>query len=652
MVYRRIVNDVTRNAVVTISRLKVPIVDVLPVLTVGGQFMGVTTATGVDLWYYDGDNWYKIVDSSGGGGNVGLPDVLATNNNSGGINNIILDNNGGAGVGALTSESGDDLNLFAGAVNTSSPSAGSESLRLASGTAGLINIDAGTLGFDVDSVGTFMLDVTAGGISLDAAGVSNFTTTTGDLMVNSTTGSVNIFAGEAVADAINIDAAIGGIDIDCDTGFTLDVASGSMSLDAAGISNMTAAGDLTVNSTTGKLILTAADAGVDAIDMDASSGGIDMDCDSSFTVDVASGGISMDATTACNLSTTTGDLTISSTAGSVILTSDEATSDAIQLLPTAATGKVQVGSAAGDSTELLVPDGTISITQTSTDSSVSDTTVWQSFTSTIAGRIRRVSVFKASADTDTTTFDIKTGTGTGGTSILPSGAFSFTFPDVPAGTQVDIYMPEVAPIDGSSVYSFIFTGGATVDLQLDTGNPYAGGRASTSATDDLRFIIEQTRPTISFISDDRTGLFLNDSDNPAFGDEVEEVASFVSGTTGMRIGSAGTTTAHMTALQDTEPTIVLSGGATNTPTVVGTLTDMAGTISFPVSAAGAATMVVTFNQAFPTLPHVVAVPVDPGSGNVITDLHVSAVSTTDFDLSFTTVGAPASLNALSFHVFG
>ena len=518
MTFRRVANKSIVNALVTTSRLKVPVVDVLPVLSVGGQFMGVSTATGVDLWYYDGDHWYKVVESSGGGGMIGLAAVLATNNNSGGVDNIILDNNGGAGVGALTSDSGDDLNLLAGAVNTSAPGAGSETLRLASGTAGLINMDAGTLGIDIDSVGAFTLDVTAGGISLDAAGVSNFTTTAGDIGISAVTGSNNISAGEAVADAINIDAPTGGIDLDCDSGFTLDVASGGMSLDAAGVSNVTTTGDFTVNSTAGKLILAGGDAGLDAIDINAASGGIDIDCDSSFTVDVASGGISLDATGTSNFSTTTGDMTIGSTAGSVIVTSSEAASDAIQLLPTNAAANVHVGSGASDSTALLAPNGTV------------------------------------------------------------------------------------------------------------------------------------TNPSVAFISDPDTGLYLNASGDVALVAGGEEVVSFASGSPGLIVGATAATSAHMTSLQTSAPTLTPLLAANPPATAIGTVTDTSGTVSFAVDGSGSTgAIVVTFSQAFATPPHVVATPVDPGSGLILTDLIVDPTTTT-FTALFTTVGAAASLNAFSWHI--
>ena len=84
----------------------------------------------------------------------------------------------------------------------------------ASGAAGGFDIDAGTNGFIVDTIGT---------ISLDAAAASNFTATGAfDVTVSSTAGSVLITAGEAAADALDFTAAAGGIDVDVALQMNLD----------------------------------------------------------------------------------------------------------------------------------------------------------------------------------------------------------------------------------------------------------------------------------------------------------------------------------------------------------------------------------------------------------------------------------------------
>nr|QBK87114.1 MAG: hypothetical protein LCMAC201_00160 [Marseillevirus LCMAC201] len=202
----RIAKDEIVTSLNAIRRLKIPIYTTLPtnLAGTGGYFAGLSVAGGgVDLYYFDGDIWFKVVDSSAPSG--GLPNTLAINNNSGGVNNIILDNTINSSVGALTSVAAGDLNILAGAGVGSVPLANTADVRIASGTgAAGVNIEAGTGGVDVD---------TTGGISLDGGNDSNFTTTTGGLALESTIGIVTITAGEANAGAVHIEAsnAAGGI---------------------------------------------------------------------------------------------------------------------------------------------------------------------------------------------------------------------------------------------------------------------------------------------------------------------------------------------------------------------------------------------------------------------------------------------------------
>src|SRR6185312_12278323 len=129
------------------------------------------------------------------------------------------------------------------------------------------NIDAGTGGFIVD---------TTGNVSLDSATASNFTVTgVADLTLSSVGGSVVITGTEAAVDAVQINAvtALGGVDINAGTGGITVDSGGLMSLDAAGTVNLTTTGafDITVNSTAGSVILTGAEAAVDAIQLNATT---------------------------------------------------------------------------------------------------------------------------------------------------------------------------------------------------------------------------------------------------------------------------------------------------------------------------------------------------------------------------------------------
>jgi len=175
--------------------------------------------------------------------------------------------------------------------------------------AGGIDVDAGTAGFIVD---------TTGGISLDAAAASNFTATGAfDITVQSTAGSILINAGEAVADAINIDAAVGGLDVDVAL----------------------------------QMSLVSSQAAADAIVLDASNaaGGIDVDCGSGgLDILATAGAISIDAQLSSNLTVTgaTENLTLASVGGSVYIDGSEAVANAVTL--TASGGGLDITAAVND----------------------------------------------------------------------------------------------------------------------------------------------------------------------------------------------------------------------------------------------------------------------------------------------------------------
>ncbi len=135
----------------------------------------------------------------------------------------------------------------------------------ATDTAGGIDVDAGTAGIAVDTTGAF---------SIDGAAASNVTTTGAavDLTLSSVLGSVNVLASESVANAIRVNAtgAAGGIDIDSLTGgIALDTTGASNF-------TITGAVDLTLRSTAGSVVVNGGEAVIDAIQLNASNaaGGI------------------------------------------------------------------------------------------------------------------------------------------------------------------------------------------------------------------------------------------------------------------------------------------------------------------------------------------------------------------------------------------
>jgi hypothetical protein len=234
----------------------------------------------------------------------------------------------------------------------------------ATNAAGGIDIDSGTNGFIVD---------TTGGISLDATAASNFTATGAfDITVQSTAGSILINAGEAAADALNIDAAAGGLDvnvalqmnldsaqaaadairvissnaaggIDIDTGTggaTLD-STGAISIDGAAASNFTVGGagiDLTLSSTLGRVIVNAEEAAANAITLLSAAGGLDINTALQINIDS-----SQAAATAIVLNTSDAAGGVDINAGTGGITID--TTDAISIDSVAASNMTITGAA-------------------------------------------------------------------------------------------------------------------------------------------------------------------------------------------------------------------------------------------------------------------------------------------------------------------
>lgn len=342
---------------------------------------------------------------------------------NGGVSETIrLRSDLGTGVNSI------DILSDVGGLTFTSGLASADAINInASDAAGGIDIDCGSAGFIVDAA--------AGAVSLDSALASNFTVTgAADLTLDSSAGSVNIAAGEAAADAISIQAAAGGIDmdgalqvsivssqaagnaividasnaaggldIDSGTGGMIFDTTGAISLDAAAASNFTCTGafDLSLISTAGSVIVNAEEAVADAIQLtsaagglsasvalqmslvstqaagnaiviDASNaaGGIDMDCGSGgFALDAASGAISLDSALASNFTVTgAADLTLSSSAGSVIVSASESAVDALQLLSTA--GGIDIlasGAAAGEDIDIIATGSSVNIQSTESD---------------------------------------------------------------------------------------------------------------------------------------------------------------------------------------------------------------------------------------------------------------------------------------------
>lgn len=268
------------------------------------------------------------------------------------------------------------LTSTAGGLTLTAGLATADAINLVTSNAsGGIDVDAGTAGFIVD---------TTGAISLDAAAASNFTATGAfDVTVSSTAGSINISGGEAAADALNFDAAAGGLDVDVALQMNLDssqaaatavriIASnagggidvdagtggitvdttGALSLDSAAASNFTVTGafDLTLASSLGSVNITAGESAADSIVISSAIGGIDI---------LAAGAAAGE------------DIDIIATGSSVNISATESAADSITIVSTA--GGIDIlasGAAAGEDIDIIATGSSVNIsaTESATDS--------------------------------------------------------------------------------------------------------------------------------------------------------------------------------------------------------------------------------------------------------------------------------------------
>ena len=259
-------------------------------------------------------------------------------------------------VGGITFTSGlasaDAINLEASSggidmdsalqTNITSSQAAATALRLnASNAGGGIDIDCGTAGITIDSTGAF---------SIDGAAASNVTTTGAgiDLTLSSVLGSVLVSSTEDAADAIYLHAnggttetvrihadqgtGVGSVKLLSDVGGITLTATGLASADAINLE--ASAGGIDMDSAL-QTNIASSQAAADALRFNASNaaGGIDIDCGTAGIAIDTTGAVSIDSAAASNMTVTGAglDLTLSSAGGSVLVSSTENTANSIYL---------------------------------------------------------------------------------------------------------------------------------------------------------------------------------------------------------------------------------------------------------------------------------------------------------------------------------
>jgi hypothetical protein len=252
----------------------------------------------------------------------------------------------GTALNLGSDNSGDAVNLGVGTVARAisvGTSAAAHTVAIGNAAAGAITVD------------------TAAGISLDAATASNFTVTGAgaDLTISSVGGSVLVESTEDAALAIRLHAN-GGV-------------SETIQLHA---DQGTGVGSVNLLSDVGGLTLRATGlASADAINLEAAAGGIDVDAalqiniaSSQNAVDAirivaSAGGIDIDAVGAA-----TEDINITNTGGSVVVSATEAIADAVTISATA--GGIDIlapGAGAGLDIDIINTGGSINLSATEAD---------------------------------------------------------------------------------------------------------------------------------------------------------------------------------------------------------------------------------------------------------------------------------------------
>ena len=288
---------------------------------------------------------------------INASDVAGGINVDAGTGGIAIDTTGALSLDAaaasnLTVTGAFDLTVdsSAGSVVIEGGEAVADAVQLtATDVAGGVTVTGGTGGVIINSTGAF---------SAGAAAASDITVIGAfDLTMSSSAGSVILDGGEAVANAIDINASdvAGGINMDAGTGGIAIDTTGALSLDSAAASNFTVTGafDLTLNSSAGSVVVTGAEAAADAIDINASdaAGGIDMDAGTGGVAIDTTGAFSIDGVAASNVTVTGAgaDLTVAAAGGSLVLTASEAVDNAIQIYASDPLGGVLItGSTTGN----------------------------------------------------------------------------------------------------------------------------------------------------------------------------------------------------------------------------------------------------------------------------------------------------------------
>lgn len=345
-------------------------------------------------------------------------DIVCTSgsvNISGGENvaNAVVISAGAGGIDiSATGAAGEDIDIVntGGSVVVSATESANDAIKIEATTGGIDILASGAAaGEDIDIVATgssvniSSTEDVASAILLHAnAGTSETIkihsdqgTGVASLDLVSDVGGISLTSGLASADAINLSASAGGVDVDgalqvniassqnAGDAVRINASAGGIDIDAAG-----AAGeDITIDNAAGSIVVTAAEAIADSIVLSSTNGGIDILCPGAgagLDIDIVNtgGSIVLSATESANdaikVEATAGgidilasgaaageDIDIVATGSSVNISSSESASDSIKIESTA--GGVDIlasGAAAGEDIDIIATGSSVNITST------------------------------------------------------------------------------------------------------------------------------------------------------------------------------------------------------------------------------------------------------------------------------------------------
>lgn len=292
----------------------------------------------------------NIVASAAGGG----IDIDA------GTAGVIVDTTGGISLDAaaasnFTATGAFDItvNSTAGSIVVTGGEAAVDAIDInASNAAGGIDVDAGTGGITLDTTGAFSIDgALASNVTTTGAGIDlTLSSVLGSVLVSSTEDTalaIRLYANGGVSETIQIHSdqgtGVGSVNLLSDVGGITIRATGLATADAINLE--APAGGLDVDVAL-QMNLTSSQNAVDAIRINATAGGIDIDA----------------------VGTAGEDINITNTGASIVLNTTEATADAITILATGG-GMDITTTGAGLDMDLLATGGSINITATEAASS-------------------------------------------------------------------------------------------------------------------------------------------------------------------------------------------------------------------------------------------------------------------------------------------